>query len=97
MTSLLKKLDEGLDVDSLNFLMAELNCLIELKKMPLNIRGLTVKLNDSYTIYINNSLCDECKKKTLKHEVLHIMRGDFTDDISAEAKESLVCQYLSIK
>ena len=36
--------------------------------------------DDSYTIIVNNNLSDEGKKDAIKHEVYHIMGGDFFKD-----------------
>ena len=47
-------------------------------KMPLTIRAFTIPdANGDFNIYINESLSDEAKEKSLAHEKRHIERGDF--------------------
>ena len=46
--------------------------------MPLTIRAFTLPdANGDYNIYINESLSEEAKAKSLEHEKRHIERGDF--------------------
>lgn len=47
-------------------------------KMPLSIRAFTVPdENGDFNIYINESLSDEAKRRSLAHEEKHIQRNDF--------------------
>lgn len=47
-------------------------------KMPLTIRAFTVPdENGDFNIYINESLSDEAKRRSLAHEEKHIQRNDF--------------------
>ena len=47
-------------------------------KMPLTIRAFTIPdANGDFNIYINESLSDEAKHKSLAHEQSHIQNGDF--------------------
>ena len=47
-------------------------------KMPLTIRAFTLPdANGDYNIYVNESLSEEAKIKSLEHEKRHIERGDF--------------------
>ncbi len=59
--------------------------------MPLTIRGFTVPdANGDFNIYINESLSEAAKKKSLEHERNHIINNDFQKDMSAKLIESLV-------
>ena len=47
-------------------------------KMPLTIRAFTIPdANGDFNIYINESLSDEAKRKSLDHERYHIENNDF--------------------
>ncbi len=47
-------------------------------KMPLTIRAFTIPdANGDFNIYINESLSDEAKRKSLAHERCHIENNDF--------------------
>lgn len=57
-------------------------------KMPLTIRAFTLPdANGDYNIYINNSLSDEAKEKSLKHEKKHIENNDFSSSDLARVIE----------
>lgn len=45
---------------------------------PPTVDGAAAPDGDGYIIVIRDSLTDYQKKRTLLHEVSHIMRGDFT-------------------
>lgn len=55
-----------------------------------DIRGATVVGEDNfYSIYLNSNLPQEVQKKTLEHEIRHIINNDFfngksIDDIECE-------------
>ena len=52
--------------------------LIRQIKMPLTVRAFTIPdANGDFNIYINESLSDVAKQKSLAHEKRHIERGDF--------------------
>ncbi len=60
-------------------------------KMPLTIRAFTVPdANGDFNIYINESLSDAAKRKSLEHEKQHISRNDFQKELSAKLIESLI-------
>lgn len=59
--------------------------------MPLTIRAFTLPdANGDFNIYINESLSDEAKAKSLAHEKLHIERGDFQKQSFARILEQSV-------
>ena len=56
--------------------------------MPLTIRAFTLPdANGDYNIYVNESLSEEAKVKSLEHEKRHIERGDFQKSASARLIE----------
>lgn len=55
--------------------------------MPLTIRGYTVLKDDWYTIVINENLCPESRLRAYRHELGHILRGDFERQCSADLIE----------
>ncbi len=60
-------------------------------KMPLTIRAFTVPdANGDFNIYINESLSDAAKMKSLEHEKNHISRNDFQKDMAAKLIENLL-------
>lgn len=49
--------------------------------LPGDVRGaVRIDADGFASIYINEALCPEQKKKTLDHEIRHITRGDHTSD-----------------
>lgn len=50
---------------------------IRLIPMPSHIRGFTARGCDGYSIYIDESLSDDERMKVYKHELDHIINGDF--------------------
>ena len=56
--------------------------------MPSTIHGTTVVDADgNYNVYINECLCDEKKRDTLRHEMRHITCGHFYDVAPIEQNE----------
>ncbi len=56
--------------------------------MPLTIRAFTIPdANGDFNIYINESLSDEAKEKSLAHEKKHIEKGDFQKNTFARLIE----------
>lgn len=54
---------------------------VRLVKLPYKVKGFTRKnQDDSYTVIINESLCQEKQKQTFLHEVSHIDSDDFYSD-----------------
>lgn len=41
-----------------------------------------------YSIYVNSNLPFEVQKEAVKHEIRHILRGDFSNDLSIQEVES---------
>ena len=59
--------------------------------MPLTIRAFTLPdANGDFNIYINESLSDEAKEKSLAHEKRHIERGDFQKNEFARLLEQAI-------
>ena len=54
------------------------NITIVTRKLPAGVRG-TVTPNDdgSWTIFVNASLTEEQRQRTIQHELNHIQRCDF--------------------
>lgn len=52
-----------------------------LVQMPGRIKSYVVRKDDWYTIAINESLCERARLEAYKHEVDHIVRGDFDSDL----------------
>lgn len=45
--------------------------------MPVKLRAYTVYTDDHYTIIINDRLSPDGRMRAYKHELFHIMNGDF--------------------
>lgn len=46
--------------------------------LPIHVRAFTIPDGEGdYNIYLNSNLTDEQQKKSLRHEKLHIVNGDF--------------------
>ncbi len=61
-------------------------------KMPLTVRAFTVPdANGDFNIYLNESLSEEAKKRSLAHEEAHIKRNDFQSSAPASLIESRLC------
>ena len=56
------------------------DCYVTVCPMPPHIRGLVKELVDVQVILINEALSDEAKKRTLRHELRHLRRGDLHRD-----------------
>ncbi len=48
-----------------------------LADMPVAIHAYTVKHDDWYTVVINARIPDSLQREAFKHEILHIISGDF--------------------
>lgn len=57
-----------------------MNINIVVSPLEPSVDALT-KLNDdgSYTIFVNNKLCEDRARKAILHEVFHIKNNDFND------------------
>ena len=58
--------------------------------LPITVKGATVMDYDGfYNIYINSRLSYEEQKKTIAHEMEHIVRGDFFSCATLEDVETM--------
>ena len=48
--------------------------------MPPRVRSYVVRKDGWYTICINETLCNKARLRAYKHEIDHILRGDFDSD-----------------
>ena len=54
-----------------------------------DVKALVSLGEDSYySIYVNSNLPFEVQKEAVKHELRHILRGDFYNDLSIQEVES---------
>ena len=55
------------------------NYIVIYDNLPYKIRGFTLYHagDDFYTIILNSRMSYSCNKKTLLHELKHILKGDF--------------------
>ena len=60
---------------------------VVLAKMPGRIRAYVVLKDDHYTVVINESLCPMARMRAYRHEVNHIMNGDFEKTTSVDLIE----------
>lgn len=56
-------------------------------QLPPRIKAFTVRSNDFYSIYINDSLSWETRLKAYNHELEHIKNGDFDKECSVNEIE----------
>ena len=56
-------------------------------KMPTSIRAYVVLKDDHYTVVINDQLSPVAKMRAYRHEVNHIMAGDFERSCSVDLIE----------
>lgn len=56
------------------------NIIVQYYEFTTKIRGLCVKRDDYYIVAINPKFCNSSQKKTLIHEVIHIMENHFQHD-----------------
>ena len=60
---------------------------VVLAKMPGRIRAYVVLKDDHYTVVINEALCPVARMRAYRHEVNHIMKGDFEKATSVDLIE----------
>ena len=60
---------------------------VVLAKMPGRIRAYVVLKDDHYTVVINEALCQVARMRAYRHEVNHIMNGDFEKTTSVDLIE----------
>ena len=62
--------------------------IVRLEDMPFGVRGVTVKdENGYYNVYINSRYPEDVRRETYRHEMKHILRGDFYRDADVREKE----------
>lgn len=52
--------------------------------LPTNIKSYVVSLNGYYTIVLNDNLSPEGRYRAYRHEMDHILNGDFEKDQKAD-------------
>lgn len=90
MREIIDRLEDGLNQEEYFSLLANLNCSVIETELPIKVKGLTLKYDNGYMVYVNTLLTPVNMRKALKHEFLHILNGDFTDDRSLIEKEMKV-------
>ena len=50
--------------------------------MPMSIKAFTCRVNEYYTVIVNENLADEEKRNKVQHELDHIKNGDFDSNDS---------------
>ena len=60
---------------------------VVLASMPGSIRAYVVLKDDHYTVVINEALCPVARMRAYRHEVNHIMNGDFEKSTSVDLIE----------
>jgi hypothetical protein len=60
---------------------------VVLAKMPARIRAYVVLKDDHYTVVINEALSQVARMRAYRHEVNHIMNGDFERSCSVDLIE----------
>lgn len=76
-------------IDEYYNIMAELNCAIIEADLPCDCKAFTLKNGIDYAIYLNNNFNSEILKVALDHEIDHIKRSHFNDDLPLYAKENI--------
>ncbi len=90
MREIIDKMIEGLTLEEYHLILAHLNCSVIETELPMKIKGLTLKGDDGYMVYVNTLLTPLDMKKALKHEFLHIMDEDFSKDGNLLVREMKV-------
>ena len=64
--------------------------IVRLQDMPIRMIGVTL-LDESgdYNVYINSRLSADSQREVLNHEMLHIRRDDFYNDLTIREAEKL--------
>lgn len=64
--------------------------IVRLKDLPCGINGMTILDSDgNYNVYINARLSVDDQKKAYQHELRHIERDDFYNDLTIQEAEEL--------
>lgn len=65
---------------------------VRLIRLPIKVEGVTVPNSDgSFSIYINELLCEEKRRDVLEHELRHIRAEHFYVDMPVEHMERQAC------
>lgn len=64
--------------------------IVRLQDMPIRMKGVTL-LDESgdYNVYINSRLSADSQREVLDHEMLHIQRDDFYNELTIQEAEQL--------
>lgn len=64
--------------------------IVRLQDMPIRMKGVTL-LDESgdYNVYINSRLSADSQREVLNHEMLHIRRDDFYNDLTIREAEKM--------
>ena len=64
--------------------------IVRLQDMPTKMKGVTL-LDESgdYNVYINARLSADSQREVLDHEMLHIRRDDFYNDLTIREAEQI--------
>lgn len=64
--------------------------IVRLQDMPTKMKGVTL-LDESgdYNVYINSRLSADSQREVLDHEMLHIQRDDFYNELTIQEAEQL--------
>ena len=77
------------DFMTLEDFCAQNNIRIVYHNFTTKVKGLCMKVDDSYVVAINPRFSSESMKKTLLHEIMHIMKDHFyCDPAETEACEA---------
>ncbi len=80
MREILVKMEEGISQEDYFSILAYLNCSVIETELPLKVKGLTLKADGGYMVYVNTLLTPVNMRKALRHEFLHIMDEDFSKE-----------------
>ena len=84
-------------IDGIQSVIRDLNVTIFQTSIDGACRGFAKKHRDGYIVVLDENLCFDCKLKTLKHELVHIILGHLDDsEKPEEEKENEVCQNLQV-
>lgn len=63
---------------------------VRLRDMPVKINGMTIlDAEGNYNVYINSRLSCDDQRKAYQHEMRHIRRDDFYNDLPIQEAEEL--------
>lgn len=59
------------------------NIVIQYCNLTTKVKGLCMKLDDYYVVILNSRFSYESQRRTLEHEVIHVMENHFSYDCSS--------------